>query len=267
MSLSLVGASSFALSDLLVPADLQRGLRRADDFIRLAVVASEQVLRSVDEQNFSGQRCALVLGSSFATMQTSFDFLDFVVLEQDCSPTLFSHSVFNAAAGYIGSCLNITGPALTVIDFSLPFFKALQEAETLLAGEGPDYCLLLQVETYSELLVDRRQKIVAGGNHWPPGVVCWLLQKPDRADRRGCLLEKLKVEPRMAEPRRLLAFEEQLFWGRRCQHLDHPLAAAMALTAGLAECGTLDTDVTIEGEQGRATMRLEMQSPLTDVTA
>lgn len=122
------------LKDNVVPAELSRGLRRADDYIRLAVAAAARVVAKDgkgEEERLD--RCGLVLGSCFSTMQTNFEVLDDVVSGEQTSPTLFSHSVFNAAAGYIASTLQITGAALAIIDFTFPFSRRCRRGIWLLS--------------------------------------------------------------------------------------------------------------------------------------
>lgn len=167
-----------SLADLEVPEGLLRQLRRADDFIRLGVAAANSVLEN-DSGGITapGDRTGLFLGSAFGPMQTNFEVLDQVVESEPVSPTLFSHSVFNTAAGYMANILNISGCAMIIADFGFPFFRALEQGILAIRSGRLDSCLVLQVETYSELLQDVKLKQVPGEREWEPGAVCWLLEK------------------------------------------------------------------------------------------
>lgn len=162
--------------DVTIPEHYRRALRRADPFIQHAVTAytamgAEKILSPKDPDRYG-----LVLGSCFGPMETNFDVLDLVITHQQTSPTLFSHSVFNAAAGYLSRIFNIKGPALTITDFSFPFFQALQQAMVLINSGKVDCCLVFQVETYSSLLKDTL-RIHAGAitDDWTPGATALLL--------------------------------------------------------------------------------------------
>ena len=120
----------------------------------------------------------LVLGTAFGPMQTNFDVLDQVVQQEQTSPTLFSHSVFNAAAGYLSRIFRLQGSAITVTDFAFPFFQALQQGSIAVASGRLDSCLILQVETYSDILADARTRIIGSdAAPWQAGAVAWLLTR------------------------------------------------------------------------------------------
>ena len=97
MTATITAASHFTGDSFDVPVELCRKLRRADDYIKLAVVAAYSAMRENNEcDSVNLDRCGVVLGSGFSTMQTNFEVLDDVVSGEQTSPTLFSHSVFNA---------------------------------------------------------------------------------------------------------------------------------------------------------------------------
>ncbi len=156
----------------LAPA-IQRTLRRSDAFIRLAVAAATEVL-----QGESGADIGLILCSAYGPMETNFDVLQMVVDGEAVSPALFSHSVFNAAAGYIASVCSLQGGLFTITDFDLPFFRGLQQGWLLVESGLMRRCLVLQVETYSRLLADAVADN-GGREPWPPMAVCWSLEAGD----------------------------------------------------------------------------------------
>ncbi len=178
MNIVISGAYSTSLTDLLVPDRHFRQLRRADDYIRMGVVAADSVMVHNNRNKTSdGSKTGLIVGSAFGPMQTNFEVLDQVVDHEPVSPTLFSHSVFNAAAGYIATVLNINGYLISFTDFGFPFFRALEQGVVAIKSGRLDSCLVLQVETYSDLLQDVKFKQIPDANHWESGVVCWLLEK------------------------------------------------------------------------------------------
>ncbi|MCF7848313.1 MAG: beta-ketoacyl synthase chain length factor, partial [Kiritimatiellales bacterium] len=76
--------------------------------------------------------------------QTTFAFLDDILDYGDAgvSPTVFSHSVHNAAVSYISRLLEIKGPTWTVTQFRNPFEEAVQLAQAWLNEDRCDYVLL-----------------------------------------------------------------------------------------------------------------------------
>lgn len=182
------------LDNLTVPAELARQLRRGDDFIRLSVTAVHAVLAGrMAWEGMTGERIGLYLGTAFGPMQTNFDVLDQVVEAEPVSPTLFSHSVFNGAAGYIAAIVGIHGSSVTLTDFGFPFFRALQQGVTAIESQALDRCLVLQVETYSHLLLDAVDRQGGKRGLWPAGVACWLLEGEQCQGQAPFLLDHLEI--------------------------------------------------------------------------
>ncbi|BCL61671.1 hypothetical protein DGMP_23640 [Desulfomarina profundi] len=219
------------LAELETPAELAKQLRRADDYIRLAVVGGYNVLKeTIEIGDIPHGRRGLFLGTAFGTMETNFDVLDQIISGEQTSPILFSHSVFNAAAGYMASVFSLRGCSLTITDFSLPFFRALEQGVLAIAGGMLDSCIVLQVESYSALLNDAAEKMNPDVQPWTPGVVCWLLADTDQ--ERGWLLEKVSVEAGIPEKTECFPknFGEMIFNNeKRCDCPD-PLAPGRILT-------------------------------------
>ena len=229
MTVYVTAVSATSLADLTVPAELSRKLRRADDYIRLAVAAAFEVTQDLRQEDIKWQQhTGLVLGSGFSTMQTNFEVLDSVVSGEQTSPTLFSHSVFNAAAGYVASTLGVKGAALTVTEFAFPFFKALEEAHLAILSGRLDSCLVVQVETYSDLLLDGRKNLAADGSLWDPGVVCLLLQNQCKREPL-CIVEDIDTKTRSCEPESFLTSRQDVVMGSRKQLTLDPLGPAMVL--------------------------------------
>lgn len=214
MIVQLNGVYSGFLGGMEVPSELTRKLRRADDFIRLGVLAGHRLLKQhAETDTVDGDTCGLVLGTSFGPMETNFEVLDQVVSGEQTSPTMFSHSVFNSAAGYMASTLGIKGCGLTITDFDFPFFRALEQGYMTLLSGRLTLCLVLQVETYSMLLQDAKAKHASESEPWKPGVVCWLLQRKETQDGEQFGIESLRIQTNHCRREKYLQFEEQLSIG------------------------------------------------------
>jgi 3-oxoacyl-[acyl-carrier-protein] synthase II len=112
-----------------------RGMRRADRFSKMAVLAAFDAVTdggiAIDE---TGTGLGIILATAFGPQVTAFRFLDEIIDYGDSgvSPTLFSHSVHNAAASYVASALGNRGPTLTVTQFGSSFHQALVLAQAWL---------------------------------------------------------------------------------------------------------------------------------------
>ena len=193
-----------------LPAYLRKPLRRSDQFIQLAAAAAHQALAQVPAIDLPGERCGLFVGTSFGPMQSNFDVLDALVDGDPVSPTLFSHSVFNAAAGYVSRLFGVFGGAWTLASFSWPFYRCLQNAQLMLASGRLDRVLVLQVETYSALLQDAR-KLLPGTapQTFPPGAVGWVLEQ-NAPPRASVSLTAVQIDEQPAPPSVFLDRRENL---------------------------------------------------------
>jgi 3-oxoacyl-[acyl-carrier-protein] synthase II len=101
-------------------------LRRADRFSRMAVLAAADALAAAGGVA-PGERIGLIVATAFGPHVTTFKFLDEILDHGDpgVSPTVFSHSVHNVAAAYIGLATGIRGPVSTVTHFNFAFQHAL----------------------------------------------------------------------------------------------------------------------------------------------
>ena len=255
MNCSVIGIFSATADMIEAPAELAVKLRRADAHIIMAVSAAHQVLEKhrqlIGEQ---GELCGLVFASAFGPMETNFDVLDQVVYAQPVSPTLFSHSVFNGAAGYIASTLGIRGSSLSVTDFAFPFFRSLELGRLLLAGNQLDVCLVIQVETYSRLLEDARITHARDTLPWEQGAVCWLLKKTEEDAAGSPVIESIEINTVLADARRFPAAGETLTVnGDRCI-CSTSLEAASALS-GMILAGK-GYDCLVESAAGAVSLRI-----------
>ena len=113
--------------------------RRADRFTRMAILAAADALADsgLGPAAADPARLGIILATGLGPHVTTFGFLDGILDFGDAavSPTVFSHSVHNAAASYIAMTLGLRGPTLTVTDFHFAFHEAAALANLWL-GEG-----------------------------------------------------------------------------------------------------------------------------------
>jgi hypothetical protein len=244
-----IAATAYILPGTDIPPTLTRELRRADEFITLAVQAGCAVLGNESSVLPRSGCHGLVLGTAFGPMQTNFDVLDQIVHNEQPSPTLFSHSVFNAAAGYLSRIFRLQGSVLTLTDFAFPFFQALQQGSMAIASGRLDTCLVLQVETYSDLLVDARARIIGSdSSRWQAGAVAWLLA--GTSGKCGKEIAEIDVQLRPSAGSHHLSIAERLTAGAHSLSLTDPLASAAAVTRLLAEAHRKEQNFHISASYG-----------------
>ncbi len=257
-------AVSIDTTDLAQENRFNRQLRRADLFIQLAVTAAHKALETADCKLIP-QETGIIIGTAYGPMETNFEVLDLIVEEEQTSPTLFSHSVFNAAAGYIARICNIRGSAMTLTDFCWPFFQALQQSFSALATGRLSHCLVLQVETYSHLLADARKRTEQNTSTlWPAGAVAWLLTTTACEENSGNIrLNQLEIVTQPGEPEAYL-YEHPLLTssGRKIQ-CTTPLTAASVLTQGVQWDRGQNAQVSITASYGTIQLRFNSSSPVS----
>ncbi len=224
--------------DLDIPAQFSRELRRADEFIKYAIVAANTAFeKDTDQHDHQVENCGLFLGSSYGPMETNFDVLWQVINKEQTSPTLFSHSVFNAAAGYLARIFQLHGSALTITEFGFPFFSALQQAITSIECGQISNCLVLQVETYSLLLDDARDKFGKTGSasqstQWQPGACAWLISNK-RTNKQSQRIDNLSLKTSSVSPEYYLNLQDHIYINEKKLSLASPLDAAIEISRAL----------------------------------
>jgi len=144
-----------------------RGARRADRFSKMAALAAVDAVQDAGAE-LNPERTGLVLGTAFGPHPTVFDFLDELLEFGDAgvSPTLFSHSVHNAAASYISTALGLAGPTMTITSFVDPFRQSLQLAQNWIDQNVCDSVLVGATEecgAVMEYIVSQKLKIATSG--------------------------------------------------------------------------------------------------------
>ncbi|OGR02083.1 MAG: hypothetical protein A2511_02565 [Deltaproteobacteria bacterium RIFOXYD12_FULL_50_9] len=230
-------AEMMLLADLTVPADFDRALRRADDFIKLAVVSAGRALNNAPPRLLAPSETGIFIGTAYGPLETNFCSLGSLIDdgEGQISPTLFSHSVYNAAAGYVSRLLTIHGPALTLTTYAWPFVVALDQARLAILSARIKRAVVIAVETYSGLLEDAFKRWHGLAEvPWQPGAVAWILEAAD--DISVCpLLAEIGITETACEPGQLLARAGEHWQGDSlvAGFGSHPMAYAFALTTAM----------------------------------
>lgn len=242
-------------ASLVIPRQFTTQLRRADDFIKLAVAAASKALDMYQGWQNLAEGSGLFVGTAFGPMQTNFDVLGLIVDENQTSPTLFSHSVFNSAAGYLARLFSIQGSSQTFTDFSYPFFQALAAGADAISSGRLKQCLVVQVEMYSELLIDARQRTGQSASTWTTGAVCWLLTSQDD---RGWRIDDISINHSPAAATEYLHRKEYLNINRDNIPCPTPLSAAITV-ADLLTRKNVDTGIafTITAPYGSVGLKLQ----------
>ncbi|MCK5313131.1 MAG: beta-ketoacyl synthase chain length factor [Desulfobacteraceae bacterium] len=125
-------------------------IRRADNFAKMAVSASMNACADFDFPDTKSD-ISIILATQFGPHVTTFKFLDDLLdySEISVSPTIFSHSVHNAAASYIASTLEIIGQTLTITSFIDPLRQALILADAWLRTDQANKIIVCYAEEES----------------------------------------------------------------------------------------------------------------------
>lgn len=234
---------------------LARELRRADDFIRrgaLAITALQQ--RRPGDSGEQKKHCGLILGTAHGPMATTFAVLDQMMAGDPVSPTMFSQTLFNAAAGQLARIFHLRGPSFTVTDFAFPFYQALQQAYCALESGFLSDCLVLQVETYSPLLVEARTKADPASAPLPPGA-CAMLVSDRPAPGKCWHIDDFRLNLQRALPHSLL-LERETMTVNGAAHCLGSLENCRQLVEDMDSKKISNLDVRLQAEYGKVVLRL-----------
>jgi len=134
---------------------LAKEARRASRFDRMAILAGLDALEDAGIRSDTHlSAVGLIIATGLGPHVTTFRFLDDIInfKEKDVSPTLFSHSVHNAAASYLSLLAGIRGPTLTVTHFSFAFHEALNLAQWWLEQKRCEYVLIGAVDELGDVM-------------------------------------------------------------------------------------------------------------------
>ncbi len=132
----------------------KKSLRRIDHFSQMAILGAFLALQDAGSPSLAAGRTGLIVCSGYGASQTTFSFLDSVINDGDAcaSPTLFSNSVHNSAAGHISILLKLGGPCLTVSQFGVSVPSSLLTARQWLHEGRADQVLFGAVDEYCDVL-------------------------------------------------------------------------------------------------------------------
>lgn len=230
----LTAAVSLDADAAQLPPAFSRELRRADDFSRLAVSAAAAAVAG--EISSVQDSTGLFVGTAFGPLETNFRFLDTLADggETQCSPTLFSHSVHNAAAGYIAKLLDLRGPTLTVTSFAWPFLTALAAGIAAIAAGAVNRAIVVGADTGSSLIEEASARLGDRRSAWRYGAAAWMLSATAAAPATSPRLS-VTVEENFCDPILFLDREQEIWEGitPRPGELSRPMGYAFALTRTL----------------------------------
>jgi 3-oxoacyl-(acyl-carrier-protein) synthase len=132
-----------------------RGLRPLARASRLACVAAAAALRHPSPLPAAPERCAVVLGTRFASIEPLVDFNRVALTDGPglVNPSSFPNVVVNAHAGYLGILFGLAGPNVTLCGESAGL-EAIEQAFDLLELGRADVVLAGGVEAYGETLFE-----------------------------------------------------------------------------------------------------------------
>ncbi|MDH3359535.1 MAG: hypothetical protein OEL55_01565 [Desulfobulbaceae bacterium] len=236
----VTSACSLTDDNLVIDEQLEGQLRRADHFATLAVACGQAALKNGPEKEYAKDRIGTFIGTTYGPLETNFSSLGSLIEQGEgyISPTLFSHSVYNSAAGYISRLFGIHGQALTITTYTWPFLTALNQARLSILAGRIDKALVLGVETYSELLSDaccRAQGIEKP--IWRPGAGAMVLETGNEFSSGLCALGRMDIEETPCESSILLARDNEEWTGQDLSGGlgSHPLAHVYDLIDGVTD--------------------------------
>lgn len=132
-----------------------RGLRPLARASRLACVAAAEALGHPGPLPAAPERCAVVLGTRFASIEPLVEFNRSAVTDGPglVNPSSFPNVVVNAHAGYLGILFGLAGPNVTLCGETAGL-EALHQAFDLLELGRTDAVLAGGVESYGETLLE-----------------------------------------------------------------------------------------------------------------
>jgi len=151
---TVYGPASLADTSHLEVFVPKKSLRRIDHFSHMAILGAYLALQDAGMPSLTGTRTGLIVCSGYGASHTTFSFLDSVINDGDAcaSPTLFSNSVHNSAAGHISILLKLGGPCLTVSQFEMSVPSGLLSACQWLQEDRVDQVLFGAVDEYCDVL-------------------------------------------------------------------------------------------------------------------
>ena len=173
-----------------------KSARRADRFSKMSMLAAWDAVgeATVKIEDADKKYLGIILVTSFGPHNTTFRFIDDILTygQNNVSPTVFSHSVHNAAVSYIASLFKSHGPTCTFSMFSFSLHQAFITAGTWLKNALCKHVLVVCVDecgdVFNRVVEERDPHAVAG-----EGCVCFLLTKETVA-KRLCVISEVAFD-------------------------------------------------------------------------
>lgn len=119
--------------------------RRATLNMRLAFAAANPLLQKIPA-GIPRHRIALVLGTSLGELQSTYDFLAGLALENVARPLAFQNSLHHSTLGFLSRVMNVTGPGITTSREYFSGEDALDIGCRLLEAGEADYAVVIGVD-------------------------------------------------------------------------------------------------------------------------
>jgi Beta-ketoacyl synthase, N-terminal domain len=149
--------------ELLIEPRIARSMRRADRFIKMAMIAALDAWTSAEVScaGVTKEQIGLIVTSGLGPHYRGFKFLDGLLDSGDDNalPTDFSHSVHGAAASYIAGLLDLRGPSLTTTDFEIGFEQTILLAQCWLHQKTCRRVLVGAVEELGDTMIRMTSRI------------------------------------------------------------------------------------------------------------
>lgn len=135
-------------------SNVLKEMRRADNLSKMACIAAYDAFADSGLGQEEKLSMGIILATAFGPHPTTFRFLDDIIKYGDSqvSPTIFSHSVHNAALSYVSYALQSRGPTLTITQFAHSFHQAVSLAEAWLNEGRCDYILVGTADQYGTVM-------------------------------------------------------------------------------------------------------------------
>ncbi len=132
----------------------KRELRRIDHYIRMALLGAFLALEDADLLESKPDHMGIIVATGYGATCNTFDFQHSVITAGDPSgsPTKFSNSVHNAAAGHISILLRQLGPNLSISHYDMSMPSALLNAVQWLKEERVERVLVGGVDEFCKVL-------------------------------------------------------------------------------------------------------------------
>jgi hypothetical protein len=249
-----------------LPPKLARSLRRADGLTKNVVCAAAAAFQDAKRIAVKSEKIGIFFGTSLGPLETNFRFLDTLLEDGEglASPTLFSHSVHNAAPGYLARIFKIYGPSFALTSYAWPFLTALRQAVLSISSGVIARAVVVTGEMGSPLMYNAANRMTDGGDcHRAQGAVAWVIDAcPAQNTLPPLIIRNIEIDEQPCDAAGFLlrTGEKLILNGRAEKCPPAPLAYAFSISSFLKErlvAGEReDFSCTIKAPFGQAELQL-----------